>query len=85
MSIDMNTGEIVAGPDIVSRGFVQMDQAEDLLEEAKSVAFYEVSELSIEEVTEWSSVKAGVRSALAKFIYARTGRRPMIVPVIMEV
>ncbi|MDO8682017.1 MAG: ribonuclease J [Armatimonadota bacterium] len=85
MSIDSNTGEVAAGPDIISRGFVQLEQAEDLLEEAKSVVLDEVSSLSKEDATEWATVKSDVRSALAKFLYERTRRRPMVVPVIMEV
>jgi ribonuclease J len=85
MSINSDTGEVAAGPDIISRGFVQIEQAEELMEEAKAVILDEVSSLSVEDATEWTTVKSDVRSALARFLYSRTRRRPMIVPVIMEV
>ena len=84
MTIDKNTGELMAGPDIISRGFVQTDQAEDLLDEARSVVVEEFNSMPKEDATEWATVKSDVRSALARFLYDRTHRRPMIVPVIME-
>lgn len=85
VSINKNSGEIVAGPDIISRGFAQEELAEDLLEEARAVVLDEITSLSIEDASEWTTVKSDVRSALARFLYERTHRRPMIVPVIMEV
>jgi len=85
VSLDKNTGDILAGPDIIARGFAQAEQAEDLLEEARAVVTKGLIALTKDEVTEWNTVKSDVRSALARFLYERTRRRPMIVPVIMEV
>lgn len=85
VSLNKNTGDILAGPDIISRGFAQAEQSEDLLEEARVVVTEEIEAIPKDEVTEWATVKADVRSALAKFLYERTRRRPMVVPVIMEV
>ncbi len=86
-TIDHSRGKLLAGPDIISRGFVQPDAegAEDLLEEARQVVLEELEALPVDEMTEWSAIKSDVRSSLAKFLYDRTRRRPMIVPVIMEI
>jgi len=84
-SIDRNRGIVLAGPDLISRGLTHPENADDLLEEAKQVVLNALRSIPEEEMAEWTAVKADVRSALAKFIYERTRRRPMIVPVIMEV
>ncbi|HUV03816.1 MAG TPA: ribonuclease J [Armatimonadota bacterium] len=85
IGIDRTTGSVVAGPDIISRGFVYMDEAEELVEEAKKLALETIEGLTMDAATEWSTVKSDVRSALGKLLYSRTRRRPMVVPVIMEI
>ena len=85
MSIDRTTGSIVGGPDVVSRGFVYMEEAEALVEEANDLVVQTVKGLTVDAATEWSAVKGDIRKALAKLLYARTHRRPMVIPVIMEV
>lgn len=82
--IDQTTGEITVGPDVMSRGFVVEEHAEELMEEAKALVVEQISNMDLEEITEWSAVKADVRKAVAKFLYDRTRRRPMVVPIIME-
>jgi len=86
IGIEKNTRSIVSGPDIFSRGFVGEDQAEGLLDEAKSVVVAKLEEFrdsgSLEEFDE---IKAACRKALAKLIYERIHRRPMIVPIVVEV
>ena len=85
LTIDSSTGEMPTSPDIISRGFVIQESADELLEEAKTVVINAFQAMDKEEMTEWASVKVDVRKALAKFTYERTRRRPMIVPVIVEV
>lgn len=85
ISIDRVTGDIVAGPDVISRGFIYMDEAEALVEEAKQVAIETVQGMSDEAAEEWATVKQDLRAAVAKRLYARTHRRPMVIPVIMEI
>lgn len=85
VSINSQTGEVVAGPDIVSRGFVYMREAEDLIEEAKLRVRESLARENAGAVKEWAGIKAGVRDALSQFLYERTKRRPMILPIIMEV
>jgi ribonuclease J len=85
ISIDRVTGDVVAGPDVVSRGFIYMDEAEELVEEAKQVALETIQGMPDEAAEEWVTVKQDLRSAVAKRLYARTHRRPMVIPVIMEI
>lgn len=85
MSIDKNAGTIVAGPEIISRGFIYMEEATELLEEANACIIEVVENLAQDAATEWSTAKSDIRSAVAKLLYTRTHRRPMVVPVIMEI
>ena len=85
VTIDRSSGSVIAGPDVVSRGFVIPEHEEEILEEARQVVVNKISEMEIDEVTEWAAVKAGIRSALGRFLYERMARRPMIVPVVVEV
>lgn len=85
VTIDRQTGVVAAGPDIVSRGFVYVRESEALLEEAKSNVKQALDKCSKEQITEWSYVKNYIKETLNTFLYDRTRRRPMILPIIMEV
>ncbi|MHB9107279.1 MAG: ribonuclease J [Armatimonadota bacterium] len=84
VGIDSQTGEIVSGPDIVTRGFIYAEEAEETMEDARAVVRNTVAVMSVESSTDWETVKTSIRSALNKFVYERTKRRPMVIPVIME-
>ena len=84
MTLGSESGEVLAGPDIVSRGFVYVRESEDLLDEALSVveeALYEC----LENHADWNRIKSAIRDDLGEFLWRRTKRRPMILPIIMEV
>lgn len=84
--VDPASQQVVSGPDIFSRGFVEQDKAEDILEEARTVVTDALQTFADSDaLEEFDEVKAACRKDLAKFIYERTHRRPMIVPIIMEV
>ncbi len=85
MSVDKATGELVAGPDLVSRGFVYMEEADELIEDAKQVVLDTLAETVVDAATEWSAVKDNVKKAVAKLLYSRTHRRPIVIPVMMEI
>jgi len=85
LAIEKHTGKVVSGPDIVSRGFVFEDASQELLAEVKDVVMDTLLLMIPEAKGDWSLVSARVRSALKKFINKRLERRPMILPVIMEV
>ncbi|MDK2927995.1 MAG: ribonuclease [Bacillota bacterium] len=85
VTMDKQKGQVVAGPDIVSRGFVYVREAEELLEEAKDRVRQALEKCETAHATEWSTIKSQVRDTLGKFLFERTRRRPMILPIIMEV
>lgn len=85
ITIDRENCTVVAGPDIVSRGFVYVRESEKLLEEAKERVRQILKQCEVQQTTEWSAIKSCVRETLGKFLYERTRRRPMILPIIMEV
>ena len=76
---------ILSGPDIVTRGFVYMRESETLLDEANRLVHTVLSKLLEESVSDWTTLKNNVRDALSRFLYERTRRRPVILPIIMEV
>ena len=76
---------VVAGPDIVSRGFVYVRESEELMDEAKEKVKISLENCVERQVSDWSTIKSNVRDTLGKFLYERTRRRPMILPIIMEV
>lgn len=85
ITVDRATGQIAAGPDIVSRGFIYMDEAEDFVEEVRQLVLSVMESIDPEEIAEWAGVKADIKSAVARFLYSRTHRRPIVIPVIMEI
>lgn len=76
---------IVSGPDVISRGFVYVRESEDLMEEARTIAKETLLKCLAKNVCDWASMKIGLKNALGDFVYAKTKRKPMILPVIMEV
>ncbi|NLW23870.1 MAG: ribonuclease J [Clostridia bacterium] len=85
VTIDKEQKQVIAGPDIVSRGFVYVREAEELMEEAKEKVRVTLEKCTERNITEWAAIKSNVRDVLGKFLYERTKRRPMILPIIMEV
>ena len=85
VTIDHETYQVVSGPDIVSRGFVYVREAEDLMEEAREKVLSVLDRCETNGVTEWSMIKSAIRDSLGRFLYERTRRRPMILPIIMEI
>jgi ribonuclease J len=85
LGIETATGAVLSGPDIVSRGFVFEDASQELLAEVKDVVLDTLTLMIPEAKGDWSFVSARVRSALKKFINKRMERRPMILPIIMEI
>ncbi len=84
-TVDVQMGEVVSGPDIVSRGFVYVREAEELMEQLREVAKYAIDSCIDEGYADWNEIKNTVRDSLSKFIFNRTKRRPMILPIIMNI
>ena len=84
-TVDSKTGQVLAGPDLVSRGFVYVRENESLMDGAQSIVESALDRCVEEHVRDWNSVKTRVREALSSYIYRRTKRSPMILPILMEV
>jgi len=78
-------GQVLAGPDIVSRGFVYVRGAETLMEEAKQVLDERMQYCMDKGITDWGKIKTEIKDSLSDFVWKETKRRPMIMPIIMEV
>ncbi|GGG80371.1 ribonuclease J [Paenibacillus radicis (ex Gao et al. 2016)] len=85
VTLSKQEGMILSGPDIISRGFVYVREAEGLLDEAGKIVTGTLNRLMNDKVNEWASLKTSVKDALGRYLYEQTRRRPMILPIIMEV
>lgn len=85
VTVDSATDQVLAGPDIISRGFVYVKESENLIEEAREIACDVIEKCYLSNIHEWSSVKTKIRDAVSKYLYEKTRRSPMILPIIMEV
>ena len=85
MTMDSSTGEIIAGPDVISRGFVYVRESENLMENVKAVIRNEIEKCERNHITDWSTIKSTLRDNLKDYILQKTKRNPMILPIIMEV
>ncbi|WP_078547416.1 ribonuclease J1 [Litchfieldia alkalitelluris] len=85
VSINMKDFKIAAGPDLISRGFVYMRESGDLINDAQSLISKHLNKVMERRTTQWSEIKNEITDTLAPFLYEKTKRRPMILPIIMEV
>jgi len=85
VTMSKQEGKVIAGPDIISRGFVYVRESEDLMEEARSVVRAALTECEKSNITDWSTLKSSIKDALRGFLYEKIKRNPMILPIIMEV
>jgi ribonuclease J len=85
LTVDKETGRPLAGPDIVTRGFVYMRDAEELLESARERVIASFDNLNGHRGSDWAFVKDKIKYTLSEFLYEKTHRRPMILPIVMEV
>ena len=79
------TGEVIAGPDIISRGFVYVKESENVMEEIKNVVRHEVYKFELRGTKDWAVIKNAIRENLKDYIFVKTKRNPMILPIVMEV
>ncbi len=84
-SIEGQSGHVVSGPDIVSRGFVYVRESEALMDEARKLVYNVLEECARSRMRDWGTMKQNMKEELSRFLYQRTKRNPMILPVIMEV
>lgn len=85
VTMSKQDGKIIAGPDIISRGFVYVRESEDLMDEARVIVSKALQECEKKKITDWATLKVQTRDALRGFLYQKIKRNPMILPIIMEV
>ena len=85
LGLSSATDELVSGPDIVSRGFVYVRESDELMEEARAVVNEAVEGCLSRGISDWGKLKSSIKDALGEFVWRKTKRRPMILPIIMEV
>jgi ribonuclease J len=85
LTLEAGSGQVLAGPDIVSRGFVYVRGSEDLMDSARAVLNETMARMMDKKVTDWTRIKSEIKDALGDFVSKETQRRPMIMPIIMEV
>lgn len=84
-TMDSVSGEVISGPDIVSRGFVYVRESEELISEAREVVVATLNECTQNQIHEWGFIKSKVKDALSGYIYRKTKRAPMILPILMDI
>ena len=85
LTMDGSTGEVLAGPDIISRGFVYVKESENVMDDIKLVVRQDVQRCEYQGITDWATIKNSIRENLKDYIFTKTKRNPMIIPIIMEV
>ncbi len=85
LTMDSVTGSVIAGPEVISRGFVYVRESENLMDDVKSVARNEIRKCEQRGIRDWGTIKSVTRETLRDYIFMKTKRNPMIIPIIMEV
>ena len=85
ITLSAEDGSMIAPPDIITRGFIYVKESEDLISELKDVVADVMYDCNLQHVTDWTTMKGSVKAALSSFLYKKTKRNPMILPVINEV
>ena len=84
VTIEKQSGKVVSGPDIISRGFVYVRESEGLMDEAREIVKSVLRNCEERQITDWATLKSKMRDELREFLYEKTKRKPMILPIIME-
>ena len=85
VNISAEDGEVITGPDIITRGFIYVKESEELMEELREVAMEAIERCRRKRVRDWSTLKSAIKNDLSGYLYKTTKRNPMILPVIMEI
>lgn len=84
VTMEKQTGKVVSGPDIISRGFVYVRESEGLIDEAREIVKSVLRDCEERKITDWATLKSKMRDEIREFLYEKTKRKPMILPIIME-
>ena len=85
LTMNGGSGEVIAGPDVISRGFVYVKESENVMDEIKAVVRHEVHKCEEQGIRDWATIKNSIRENLREYIFSKTKRNPMIIPIVMEI
>ena len=85
VTVDATTGVVIAGPDIVSRGFVYVKEAEALMEELRNISQMALDRCAVDNRRDWNSLKSAIKGDVSDYLFKKTKRSPMVLPIIMEI
>ncbi|MEG0073701.1 MAG: ribonuclease J [Clostridia bacterium] len=85
LTLEAKTGKVLIGPDIITRGFVYVRESENLMDQIKDFAKNKIKECEEQGIKDWSTIKTNLRDSLSEYIYQKTKRQPMILPILMEI
>lgn len=85
VTFDGTTGDLLSGPDLISRGFVYVRESEELMENAKAVVADYIDSLQSGPHSDWNSIKNGIKNRLKDYVFTKTKRSPIILPIVIEV
>ena len=85
LTMNGGSGEVIAGPDVISRGFVYVRESENVMDEIKAVVRHEVHKCEEQGIRDWTTIKNSIRENLREYIFSKTKRNPMIIPIVMEI
>jgi mRNA degradation ribonuclease J1/J2 len=85
MTLDANEFRILTGPDVLTRGFVYVRESEELIKELRDISRFEVEKCLENKIKDWNYIKTNLKAALSRYVYTKTKRSPIILPIIMEV
>lgn len=85
LTMNGSSGEVIAGPDVISRGFVYVKESENVMDEIKLVVRHEVRKCEEQGIRDWTTIKNSIRENLREYIFSKTKRNPMIIPIVMEI
>ena len=85
LTMNGGSGEVIAGPDVISRGFVYVRESENVMDDIKQVVRHEVHRCEEQGIRDWTTIKNSIRENLREYIFSKTKRNPMIIPIVMEI
>jgi ribonuclease J len=85
LAVNQDNGQLVSGPEIITRGFVYVRESVDLIEGAKEALLKTFNKINSEQLSEWNKIKSRIRDSASSYFYEHTGRRPMIMPIIIDI
>jgi ribonuclease J len=85
VNLSSEDSSLISGPDIITRGFIYVKESEELINELKNVVLESLSDCADQKITDWATLKGTIKADLSGYLYKKTKRNPMILPVIMEV